>query len=170
VAILIVSDSHRKKEELNLIVLRHQHEVTAFIHCGDSELRKDDPILSPFQVVGGNCDFFSKMPKDLIVEADNMDIFVTHGHRYNVKYNRELLQNEARLMNCEVVCYGHSHQRKAEIIKGILLINPGSITQPRGPMEKTYAIVNKADEKYLIDFYDLNGVVIEHVEFDLNKH
>lgn len=167
-AVLIVSDSHRKKDELNLIVHRHQNEVTTFIHCGDSELKRDHPVLAPFQIVGGNCDFFSKMPSDLIVEADSMNIFVTHGHHYEVKYNRELLQTEARHMECEVACYGHSHQRKAEMIKGILLINPGSIAQPRGPMEKTYAILNKTDGKYLIDFHDLSGIIVEHLEFNMD--
>lgn len=164
-AVLIVSDSHRLKNELNQLVNRHQNEVAMYIHCGDSELKKDDYTLAAFEKVGGNCDFFSKMPSELVIHADDMNIFVTHGHLFNVKSSRRMLQAQTSRKGCEVACYGHSHQRKAEMLKGVLLINPGSISQPRGPLEKTYAILNKIDQKYLVDFYDLEGNLIEHLEF-----
>ncbi len=38
--VLIMSDSHGLTHEISIIKERHKQDVTAMIHCGDSELDK----------------------------------------------------------------------------------------------------------------------------------
>ncbi len=156
-SILVVSDSHGLQNELIKIANRHRDEVTTFIHCGDSELSADSDVLNDFQVVKGNCDIFAKFPKQLIVDADGLKIFVTHGHLYNVKATLDELIKQAASEGCNITCFGHTHDALLTQMNGITALNPGSIKKPRGRDEKTYAIILNQGDKVEINFYNLDG-------------
>jgi len=51
--VLIMSDSHGLTHEISMIADRHKQEVAAMIHCGDSELERNDPHMSEFLAVAG---------------------------------------------------------------------------------------------------------------------
>ena len=46
--VLIMSDSHGLTHEISMITDRHKQEVAAMIHCGDSELERNDPHMEEF--------------------------------------------------------------------------------------------------------------------------
>jgi uncharacterized protein len=160
--ILVISDSHGLTTELSLIRERHTNEVGLFLHCGDSELSANDPCLDGYMVVRGNCDFEEKFPEDMVQTIGKRKIMVTHGHRYQVKSTLSSLSYRAQELDAKIVCFGHSHILGAEILNGILFLNPGSIRLPRQRKEKTYCILELLDDKIIMTVYDINlGLLTE---------
>ncbi len=166
-AILVVSDSHRLKQELVEIARHHRDEVTTFLHCGDSELGVSDPALASYHVVRGNCDVFADFPKMLIVEADGLRICLVHGHKFDVKSTLRDLQRTAKREGCQVACFGHSHETVAEEMDGVVMVNPGSIRLPRGRLEKTYALLHYQDGVLDVCLHELGGKQIDANRFVL---
>lgn len=152
--ILIVSDSHGLTDELTEIK-EHSLGIDKLIHCGDSELESNHPSLEGYAVVRGNCDIDNTFPEELVEEIGEHRMFITHGHRYAVKTTLLNLNYRAREVGARIVCFGHSHYLGAEMIEGILFINPGSIRQPRGRKEKTYVILDVANDTINLSVYDL---------------
>lgn len=161
--VLIISDSHGQTDVLHHVKERHLSEVDTIIHCGDSELKKDDSALKHMIVVRGNCDVETSFKNDHIEELDDITFFVTHGHLYSVKSTLMKLKYKAEEMDANVVCFGHSHIAGAEMVDGILFINPGSISLPKMRKEKTYAILNIAKGQANVDFYDENGDLLTNM-------
>lgn len=153
--ILIVSDSHRWTGELDAIKKKHQEEVDLMIHCGDSELSADQPEISGFVVVRGNCDYGQEFPEEAEVDILGHKIFVTHGHLFAVKSTLMNLYYRAEELKADIVCFGHSHQLGMEVIDGILFINPGSIRLPRGRKERTYCLLELKEEAADCRVYDI---------------
>ncbi|MBD1381164.1 metallophosphoesterase family protein [Metabacillus arenae] len=154
---LIMSDSHGLTEEVQLIKERHQGEVDAVFHCGDSELPLCEPTLEKIHIVMGNCDYDQKLPEEIIVDIKGVRFFVTHGHLHNVKSTLMNVKYRAEETNAQVVCFGHSHIAGVDYIDGILFLNPGSIHLPRVRREKTYAILEIEENKATVQFFEDSG-------------
>ncbi|WP_107995119.1 metallophosphoesterase [Trichococcus paludicola] len=166
IKILAVSDSHGKKDILNELILRYSNQVDHFIHCGDSELNSTDLIWGVMSTVMGNCDYDYQMNDEYRFQAGDKNVLVVHGHRHSVRGSVAGLKVAAQQANASLVFYGHTHIAKAEQGDGILFINPGSISQPRGTLtEKTYCIVTLNDQTAIVTYYNDH-----HQEMvDLNK-
>lgn len=155
--VLVISDSHGLTEELEVIRERHLKEVDLMIHCGDSQLMPDDKAISGYLTVMGNCDFGGGYPMETIFEAAGRKFFITHGHRYSVKSTLMKLKYKAQELKADIVCFGHSHVLGAEVIDGILFLNPGSIRLPRERFEKTYVILELLVDKIKLSVFEVNG-------------
>ncbi|WP_059171317.1 metallophosphoesterase [Bacillus sp. FJAT-27445] len=151
--VLVVSDSHGLEAPLSVIKERHS-DVDVFIHCGDSELPKDDKALKGYITVGGNCDFNPGYPNEEIIEVEGKKIFVTHGHLFSVKSTLMNIQYRAREVGADMVCFGHSHLLGAEMSGGILFMNPGSLRLPKGMKERTYLILKVEKDKVQLSVFD----------------
>jgi putative phosphoesterase len=162
---LIVSDSHGLEQELLTIFERHQDVDLAF-HCGDSQLTRDIESLYPYRVVRGNCDYGHDFPEEVTSEMDEHKVLCVHGHRQDVKYSLDVLQHHANEKQADIVLYGHSHVAKAEYRDGVLFINPGSIRMPRHRPDKTYAILEVEQDRYSVDFLDVNGDRVNALHLD----
>ncbi|MCP3741261.1 metallophosphoesterase [Rossellomorea sp. BNER] len=154
--LLIVSDSHGSTEILQELATLYSDSVDAMIHCGDSELTADNPIIADFLTVRGNCDIDARFPDILVKEITGVNIFVTHGHLFNVKMSLMNLNYKAKENEAQLVFFGHSHTLGAEMMEGTLFLNPGSILLPRGRREKTYALVEVENSKVIVRFLDEN--------------
>ncbi|WP_046173997.1 metallophosphoesterase [Domibacillus indicus] len=153
--LLIVSDNHGWDSVLADLKRRYQGKVNAMIHCGDSEMTAEDPAIAGYTVVRGNCDSEDRFPNDLLESIEECRVFVTHGHRYNIKMTLTNLAMKAKETGADFVFFGHSHTAGAEMDNdGVLYLNPGSIALPRGRREKTYAIVNVEKSKIDVRFFD----------------
>ncbi len=153
--LLVVSDSHHEQDCLLRLKEKYENKVDAMIHCGDSELEKDDPAIQGFQTVRGNCDFGADFPNDLVTQVGDYRIFVTHGHLYNIKMTLMNLRYRARELDADFVFFGHSHELGAELIDQTLILNPGSISLPRGQIRvKTYALIESVPEGVCVKFMD----------------
>ncbi|WP_018931394.1 metallophosphoesterase family protein [Gracilibacillus lacisalsi] len=144
--ILILSDSHGWTSEVSEIKARHQDEVDAMIHCGDSELEADSEELADFQVVQGNMDMDFRLPEEIDFQVGKLHFFVTHGHLFQIKSTLMPASYRAEELGANVICFGHSHVAGAEKVKDQLFINPGSIRQPRSAHPGSYVILT-ADEQ-----------------------
>lgn len=169
--ILVVSDSHGMTEELAKIRERHLQGCDLMIHCGDSQLAAVDPAISGFVTVRGNCDMDSRFPYEAINETNGRRIYVTHGHKYAVKASLMNLYYRAQEVKADIVCFGHSHVLGAEVINGILFLNPGSILFPRGCHEQTYVILDLQDEKVMMSVFEQTGKELTALsrQFTLSK-
>lgn len=169
--VLIVSDSHGSAELLEGIENLHGNEADLMIHCGDSELAEDDAVMKNFKSVKGNCDFYGDFPDDAVHVVNGEKIFVTHGHLYSVKSTLVNLYYKAKELQANIVCFGHSHNLGAEMLDGILFINPGSIRLPRGRQERTYVILELAQGKAVLRVYDYGHGEMTGLrqEFSLHK-
>jgi uncharacterized protein len=159
--LLVVSDSHGSREELLKLSEKYHSTVDAMVHCGDSELSADDPALSHYLVVRGNCDMDARLPDDLIEKVEGSSIMVTHGHLYGIKMSLMKLRYRAEEVGAQFVFFGHSHTLGAELNSGTLFLNPGSILLPRGRRERTYALVEANDQEIKVIFLTNDHVVLD---------
>src|SRR5690625_3140985 len=101
--VLVISDSHGLEREIKEIVERHR--ANSFIHCGDSELAANSAYLNNFTVVRGNCDWDDLFPEEQLIEMNGVNIYVTHGHLFQVKSTLQRLKNRALELNSHIVCF-----------------------------------------------------------------
>ena len=125
--------------------IRQQQPDDVF-HLGDCErdtqrLEKEFPDL-PLYLVCGNCDREPVNPEVLQLTLDGVKFFLTHGHRYSVKYTLDALLNAAYFVGADMVLLGHTHHAMSETMQGLYVVNPG--TAGVGPA-CTYACIETED-------------------------
>ncbi|WP_163653618.1 metallophosphoesterase [Listeria sp. PSOL-1] len=155
--LLVVSDSHGEQDCLLHLKEKYANDTDALIHCGDSELEASNNAIDGFKTVRGNCDFGTDFPNELVFDVEGYRVFVTHGHLYNIKMTLMNLRYRARELNADFVFFGHSHELGADMMDDTLILNPGSISLPRGRVRiKTYALVESAENGVCVRFMDNN--------------
>lgn len=131
--VLIVSDSHRYDENLYNVIEKNK-PFDMLIHCGDvegSEFSIGERCGCDVKMVRGNNDFFSNLPKEIEFELGKYKVFLCHGHNYYVSMGTEMIVDEAKSRGVDIAIYGHTHRPVIEMIDGVMVINPGSISYPR---------------------------------------
>ena len=133
--ILIVSDTHRRDENLKLVI-GQQVPIDMLIHLGDAE--GSDYFIPEWvnpecqmEMVLGNNDFFSNLDREREIEIGSHKALITHGHYYGVSMGPEGLADEARSRGCDIAMYGHTHKPFLGKIEGVTVLNPGSLSYPR---------------------------------------
>ena len=156
--ILILSDSHQHVSAIDRVL--EQSAPHMMIFCGDG-LRdfsyRDLPC--PLYAVKGNCDAFlhgvDEVDNEIILPVDGLRIFVTHGHRYDVKDGLEKLVARAAAVKADVAIFGHTHVPLERFLpagcpmetygihleKPLYLFNPGSI----GAMRPSFGTLTVRD-------------------------
>lgn len=132
--ILITSDVHGNVEDYKEVVKKHKD---AKYHLNAGDFGFDNKYLSNDVItVKGNCDFFSNLPLERILNIDGLKILLTHGHKEGVKYSLDKLKLKAKILNVDICIFGHTHQKYMKVEEGILFINPGALSG----YPKSYAI------------------------------
>lgn len=162
--LLIMSDTHGDKSIISKVKAYYPN-ADLYIHCGDSELTYGDKALTDFYYVRGNCDWDKKFAEEQILTVDDKVIFVTHGHKLNVKSTLMPLSYRAQEVNANIVCFGHSHLLGVEMIGNTLYLNPGSLTAPRGRNEKSFMVVELDGNDVIVNCFDDNNDLIEKATF-----
>lgn len=141
--IIVVSDTHGDSERLQE-VLAENKDFDMLIHLGDGENDfRDVQTLYPTKgmvYVAGNCDY-GLHDEDHIAIVRGQRIFCCHGHRYRVDCGVELLAAAALRNECTIALYGHTHVPKIETLNGVQVMNPGSLTLPRGGSKRSYGVI-----------------------------
>ncbi|MCS1351477.1 metallophosphoesterase [Mechercharimyces sp. CAU 1602] len=160
--ILVVSDSHGNQQLLSEVVGREACDEV--IHCGDFCTDENALPAVNLTAVRGNCDWELVPEERTVVIDEEMRILVTHGHRYHVERSLLMLRYRAQEMGVHIVCFGHTHRPLCMLNSDLLLLNPGSLTQPRGVRYPSYAIVTtRAKRTVEVAFYEPNGEeIVEH--------
>ena len=163
----LVSDSHGDTMALDLMLKTQEARLAeCWLHAGDFvrdaeylEMVSEKKVYK----VAGNGDWpYSKAPDDMIVELAGHKIFLTHGHEHGVRYDTELLEENAVNMGADIAVYGHTHI--ADITtgrRGVAICNPGSIARPRDDSYGSFMLLElePGDEPYvkLIRMNDTNA-------------
>lgn len=132
--IAVVSDTHRMQRYIEAVRERII-DADVLIHLGDNvddveEL--SDGFDGVVYAVVGNCDYSNEYPIERIVELEGVKILATHGHAYNVKCGLHNLYYRAQEVGANIALFGHTHQELVIRENGITIMNPGSVSLPRG--------------------------------------
>ena len=128
--IAVFSDSHGVREPMLAAIEEQKPDMV--LHLGDY-VRDAEAIAAYFpaldlRYVRGNCDAYSHSDAEesLLFNADGVRIFMTHGHRYNVKLGYESLANAAHFSGAQLALFGHTHEADFLRMGDVTLFNPGS--------------------------------------------
>jgi putative phosphoesterase len=127
--VIILSDSHGSFGTLKKIV-ESERPFDLLIHLGDGleELLRLSRIVEfRFDAVNGNGDPAGMYPLELTLNLGGQICFFTHGHHYGVNQGVSQLVAAAKKNKARYAFFGHTHQAFREQIKGVELLNPGSI-------------------------------------------
>lgn len=170
---LVISDNHGDSRILKDIQEKFANQVDVLIHCGDSELEDNTAPMKYFRAVKGNNDWGLNYPPQLEFVIEKTKFLVVHGDRDRVNYSLTPLMLKAQSLNAQVVCYGHTHQLAVTMEDGILFINPGSISLPRGEFSRiggTFALVNITIDSFIVDYYNRNCLPIPELHFEFKRN
>lgn len=144
--VLIVSDTHNRNQNFKNIVEKVRPEEV--FHLGDVERGRqeiEDAAGCPVFFVKGNCDFID-VPYFSIEKLGKHKCFLTHGHKYAVTYDTQLLAQTAKGYGCDIAFYGHTHVPDNTVIDGVHVLNPGSLSLPRQYPRKCSYIIADVDD------------------------
>lgn len=148
--ILIVSDTHRRDENLKKVI-EENLPLDMFIHLGDaegSENRICDWVNKEcrMEMVLGNNDFFSMLDREREIKIGKYRALLTHGHYYGVSVGTERIKEEARARGCDIAMFGHTHKPYLKRSEDIIVLNPGSLSFPRqGGRQPSYIVMEITD-------------------------
>ncbi|GFH41910.1 phosphoesterase [Lactococcus hodotermopsidis] len=168
--IIVMSDSHGNRKVVEDIKEKYLGKVDGIFHCGDSEQQLMDETWDRMSmVVKGNCDYDS-FPTISEMLIGNDHVFTTHGHLHGVAWGLERLVADAKKYDCNIALFGHLHRPIATVEDGVLCLNPGSVSQPRGKHNiKMYAKIEPTTDSYKISYMDLNHQEIPELQFNLPR-
>lgn len=142
--ILVISDSHGRKREVEEVLYLHS-AARDVIFLGDGLRDLEDlPYIFPdhrFYKVAGNCDLFSDEKLYQIIKLGGKQIFFTHGHAFGVKSGLERFEAMARGLGVDIALYGHTHIPYTKYADGMYIMNPGALT-PSGDGKVCYGIID----------------------------
>ena len=143
--IVVISDSHKNTRVIDKI-LDSQPDAKAVFFLGDNITDIEDfEFMYPdkrFFAVAGNCDYFSTASSVELVTVSGVKILYTHGHTLGVKYGLERLKEVAKQRECQIALYGHTHVSQILYEDGLHIVNPGSCSEPRDGIVRTYAVID----------------------------
>ena len=151
--ILIVSDTHRQNNNY-LKVLERVKPVDMVIHCGDvegSEYTISKSAGCPVEMVAGNNDYFTDLPREKEFQIGNYHVWLTHGHNYYVAMENAILKEEARSRGADIVMYGHTHRPSLTREEDLIILNPGSVAYPRQEGRRPSYMIMELDKEGKID-------------------
>ena len=137
----VCSDIHRRTDNFRKALSEAvSSDLGGVVIAGDLEVSTSEindivysvcgKICNPkLYMVKGNCDY-----NDIGLENEitfrlpgGINCMLTHGHKYNVKMNRDILSYAASSKECQVVIYGHTHNYDDSFVGPVRMINPGCI-------------------------------------------
>ena len=142
VRIGVFADSHGNLHALRDAV-RRAGKLDMAVHLGD--YAGDARILTEeglaCGIVRGNNDFGSSSPTELLLDVEGVKIFCTHGPLQSVYWGLDKLYYTAKERGARAALFGHTHRPCLDNNGGLILLNPGSVAEPRGGARESYAIL-----------------------------
>ncbi|MBE6492991.1 MAG: metallophosphoesterase [Methanosphaera stadtmanae] len=131
----VISDTHIPYRATNIPkkVFEEFKDVDLILHAGDiEELTVLDELkkIAPVKAVNGNCDYHPELNDFEVIKIENIKIGLTHGTVYP-KGDTQQLYYLAKELGVDVLISGHTHRYLIKQVNDVLLLNPGSPTQPR---------------------------------------
>ncbi|MDR1631013.1 MAG: YfcE family phosphodiesterase [Oscillospiraceae bacterium] len=130
--ILVLADSHGDAFSCRMAIEKHP-EAEVVVHLGDGEEDLDalQQQLERHMVycVRGNTwgSVAHGSPEKLCLELEGTRVYLCHGYAEKVKFGLDGLLAAAGEAGAEVALYGHTHRQYSTYLKGLHVLNPGSI-------------------------------------------
>ena len=161
--VLITSDTHGAHKALE-IALAQMEPIDMFIHLGDFEDGLDyinKIVKCEKHIIGGNNDFFSRLPREKEFFIGSKKVFISHGHKYGIWSGVDNLVNAGKSRKADIIMFGHTHCPYLDVREDMTILNPGSISYPRQQgREPTFILINISKDgsiKYDIYYLDRRG-------------
>ena len=156
---LVISDTHGQTDNAEKLVRFFKGQIDGVLFLGDfirdceylAHTFETDPTLT-FAAVPGNCDgSYSPTGKlykrERLFHLEGRTVFMTHGDRLQVSYGLDTLKYRAEELGADIILFGHTHTPYLEESPRMLVMNPGSLTKPRGGSEKSFALLEIENSK-----------------------
>ena len=115
--------------------------IDCLFHLGDCtpDGEKLAKLFScPVYAVRGNCDLPTEEPLERVVDLGGKRFWLLHGHQYYI-FSSLLYRGEE--LRADMVLYGHTHVPDLRADGPRLLLNPGSLSRPRGGSVESCALL-----------------------------
>lgn len=150
--ILVFSDSHGTISHMEKAVQLETPDH--MIHLGDYTrdslaLAQRFPLI-PLHFVAGNCDYGDTSPTEQVITLDGVRLFLTHGHRYQIKYMYLRAVYAALEENAQILLFGHTHRAECFQEQGLWAMNPG--TAKLG----SYGVITVSDGSFQLELKNAN--------------
>lgn len=143
--LIVISDSHGNGVGIEKIFETMKFDYLIFLGDGIKDLKLYQNLKNVI-AVSGNCDFFSDVPNERVVNLDGTLILITHGNKYGVKSTLNHLKEKAKEERADIVLFGHTHIPYVEEWNNIYFANPGTFQRKPNGMCSALEI-NIADKK-----------------------
>jgi hypothetical protein len=130
--------------------------VRHILHAGDIgpwSLLAELEAIAPVSAVLGNTDEGLDLPLERTVEVNGVRCFLRHIVQPGEP--DAALRGELARLRPRVVVFGHTHQRFAETLGGILFLNPGYSGKPRPGTERSVALLHCEGGDVRVEFLPL---------------
>ena len=146
--VLVFSDSHGNIKNMEKAINMFNN-IDTIIHLGDyvediEKIKKNYKDKLFIQVAGNND--FTDIPNEKLININGYKVFITHGHEYNVYFGIDRLYYRLREIGVNVALYGHSHKPLSFFEDDFLILNPGSISFPRGFSVCSFMVMEFLDD------------------------
>lgn len=150
--LLIFSDSHGRVGNM-VQAAEQEKDYNMVVFAGDvhrdiEEFMLCYPRVLVAEVIGNNDFFVKSVPEDRLFEIEGKRVFLTHGHKYNVKFSTTQLALHARAKKADICIYGHTHCRDLDEVLGVTMINPGTAS-------KSYCVLTIEKGEINVEFKDI---------------
>ena len=152
--ILVISDTHGFDERVK-IILDRIGPVDMLIHCGDIEGQEEEIQAwadCPCLMVSGNNDWSSRLPREIFTTIDDYKVFITHGNRYGISLDTEMLRDEALSRGADICFFGHTHKPLVDTQGSLTMVNPGSLSYPRQIGRDPTYVLMRIDAEHQVRF------------------
>ncbi|AGW12377.1 metallophosphoesterase family protein [Megalodesulfovibrio gigas] len=160
--IAVISDTHLERPTawFEAFYEAELAPMDLLLHCGDYAAPAMYHYLLQhpgFHGVLGNSDpwtMHGELPWRATVQAGDLVLGLAHGHA-------ELAGDPARVLDAfgggvDVVCFGHTHRFLCQTMRGVLVVNPGSLCASRSG-RRSYAVLTKTGKRMHVDERRLPG-------------
>ena len=138
------NDLPREYAPKEVIAMLNEYKNEIYAVRGNCEAEVDQMVLQ-FPVMADYC----------LLSLKNKVIYATHGHVYNA-------ENLPPMKKGDILLHGHTHILTAERREDYILLNPGSVSIPKGGNVPSYAILE--DGRFAIKDFEGNEIASIQLE------
>lgn len=136
--VLLTGDTHVPPRRLPEALCAAARGADRVLHTGDVLEEAVLAELGGAVAVQGNCDHLP-LPPRAVLDLDGVRVGLVHGHRGRGMTTLERARSAFLDESVQVIVFGHSHEPRVTWLDGILLVNPGSPTDPRRAKQPSFA-------------------------------
>ena len=136
----VFSDSHGNVRRMADAVETYHPDCVLFLGDGvrDAERVRQMFPETRFIILRGNCDQDPAYEDRALLKLEGVGIFAAHGHEHGVRYSLDKFCTSVLCSGSALGLYGHTHRPLWQEVRGMQIVNPGSIGSAQQP---TFALI-----------------------------